>query len=131
MQTRSGRTFAANVLKCNNCRQAKPITSVPRDGVGLEEILCDEKVNIMMDDDEDDAPLQYKLTNFSVYCKEDMKENHLVPVFVDNLLIAGKRIYLSGTVLRLDSSNEELEHHPAKPNDSGNIVNIFQLSQLY
>ena len=109
MQTRSGRTFAANVLKCNNCRQAKPITSVPRDGVGLEEILCDEKVNIMMDDDEDDAPLQYKLTNFSIYCKEDMNENHLVPVFVDNLLIAGKKIYLSGTVLRLDSSNEELE----------------------
>ena len=60
----------------------------------MKEIINSEKVNILMEmDDEDDSPLQYKLTSFSLYCKEDEKENHLVPVFVEKLLIDGNKIY--------------------------------------
>ena len=49
----------------------------------------------------------FLITDFSVYCKSDPKVNHIVPVFADNLLNTGKKIYLSGKLLRLDQEDEE------------------------
>ena len=111
VQTRSGRMFAVSNVKCQNCRQSSPKCFTPADGVGNEDVVNSPVVNIILDTDEDvegDAyPLQYIITDFSIYCKSDNDENHLVPVFADNLLIAGKKIYLSGKVLRLDCQEDD------------------------
>ena len=114
VKTRSGRqlqrSFAASSVKCQNCRQSNPKCFTPADGVGNSEVVRSPIVNIVLDDDDDEEnaePLQYKITNFSIYCKADGEENHLVPVFADNLLITGKKIYLSGKVLRLDCQEDD------------------------
>ena len=80
--------------------------------MGIKEVVTDKTVNIILemdadDDDDKSLSLQYKITDFSVYCKSDPKVNHIVPVFADNLLNAGKKIYLSGKLLRLDQEEEE------------------------
>ena len=111
VQTRSGRMFAVSNVKCQNCRQSNPKCFTPADGVGNENVVNSSVVNIILDTDgdveEDADPLQYIITDFSIYCKSDNDENHLVPVFADNLLIAGKKIYLSGKVLRLDCQEDD------------------------
>ena len=107
--TRSGKrtiSFAPVANKCQNCRQSNPPTFRAHDdfeNCGTKVVVDDKTVNIAIDDDieeDEEEELQYKITDFSVYCKEG-KENHLVPVFAENLLITGKKIYLSGKVLRL------------------------------
>ena len=79
----------------------------------INEVVTDKTVNIILEMDADDAneplPLQYKITDFSIYCKSDPNVNHIVPVFTDNLLIAGKKIYMSGKLLRLDQEDEDGE----------------------
>ena len=56
-----------------------------------------------MMDEEDQRALQYKLTDFAVYDKPSTESGgHLVPIFAESLLSTGKKIYLSGKVLRLD-----------------------------
>ena len=96
------------VTKCNNCRQQQKTPFKPQSGASLRKIITDETVNILMDieDDEDEAPLQYKMTDFTVYCKEG-RESHLVPIFAENLISNGRDIYLAGKVLRLDSQEGE------------------------
>ena len=111
-RTRSGRMFVESAVKCSNCRQASPKTFVPEDGVGINEVVVDKTVNILLElDPEDDEglPLQYKITDFSIYCKSDGNVNHLVPVFADNLLSNGKKIFMSGKLLRLDQDDEDGE----------------------
>ena len=105
-------SFAIIESKCQNCRQSNPQTFHAHDDYknrGTKVVVKDKTVNIILDDEvEEDAEeeLQYKITNFSIYCKEG-KQNHLVPVFAENLLITGKKIYLSGKVLRLDQEEHE------------------------
>merc|ERR1740137_15848 len=91
--------------KCPNCRQRLNVVKnyKPKPGRGEKEVFKDPMVNIMMDE-EDQRALQYKLTDFAVYDKPSSESGgHLVPIFAESLLSTGKKIYLSGKVLRLDS----------------------------
>jgi len=90
--------------KCPHCRQRLNVVKKykPRPGKSAKDILNDDLVNIMMDED-DQSSLQYKLTDFAVYDKPSSESGgHLVPIFAESLLSTGKKIYLSGKVLRLD-----------------------------
>ena len=94
--------------KCNNCRQNQKTFFTPKSGASLNDVITDDRVNIMMDlEEEDDAPLQYKMTDFTVYCKEGSEGSHLVPIFTENLISNGRSIFLCGEVLRLDSQEGE------------------------
>ena len=53
-------------------------------------MVHDESINIEGDDGE--APLQFKLTNFTVFCKS----GHIVPIFAPELLSKDKKLYFSG-----------------------------------
>ena len=102
---------AATQSKCNNCRQANKQFYSPPEGVGAADLLSDENVNIVLEMDDDDGdegeePLQYKITQFSIYCREE-RDTHMVPVFAENLLITGKKIFMSGKVVRLDGEEED------------------------
>ena len=98
-------SFSPSFIKCSNCRQSQTTVFSPKPGASLKEVIAEEKVNIMMDLDEEEEeegiPLQYKITEFTVYCKEG-KDRHLVPIFTENLISNDKKIFLAGKVVRLD-----------------------------
>merc|ERR1712098_27094 len=70
--------------KCTNCRQSNPQTFVPGSGVGVKDILLSQKLNIEDPDDDDSLSLQYKITDFAIYCK-DRSVHHLFPLFTDDI----------------------------------------------
>ena len=98
---------AGSTEKCTTCRQrlGELRRFNPGDGVGLEEMTKDSKVNI--DLGEEAEALQYKLTDFAVYDRVSLGERHLVPIFAESLLSAKKEFWVSGKVVRIDQEEED------------------------
>jgi hypothetical protein len=107
-----GQSFRAGE-KCPTCRQrlaeVRRFSPGEEGAAGPEQVITDPAVNICMDggQEDDGQPLQFKLTDFTVYDAVSGPEFHLVPIFAESLLSRNVKLYLAGRVRRIDSEETE------------------------
>jgi len=91
--------------KCFVCKQrTAEVKTIELPTVGVKEEVAVENPDIRIDGD-DNAALQFKLTNFTIFDKS----GHVVPIFAPDIINKYKKLYFSGKIQSIVADDDDIE----------------------